>query len=56
MQNKKLLIAIVVVLLAILGVVAAQYYEEQKSPGEKISEGFNDLVDDVGDEIDGAVQ
>lgn len=54
MNNRGLLIVIALVLLGILGVLAAQYHENQKSPGEKISEGISETVEDIGDQIDDA--
>lgn len=54
MNNKGLLVIIALVLVGILGVLFVQYKESQKSPGEKIVEGVNETVEEIGDEIDDA--
>jgi hypothetical protein len=53
-MNKGILVVIAIALLGIFGVLAMQYHEEQKSPGEKISEGIGEAAEEVGDEIDDA--
>ena len=54
MNNKGVLTIIAVILLALLGIVGMQYYEDQKSPGQKISEGISEGIEEIGDEIDDA--
>ena len=34
--------------------MVANYREEQKSPGEKITEGISETVEEIGDEVDDA--
>jgi NADH:ubiquinone oxidoreductase subunit 6 (subunit J) len=54
MNNKGVLIVIALVLIGILGIMVVNYNEEQKSPGQKISEGVSETVEEIGDEIDDA--
>ena len=54
MNNKGLLVVIALILIGILGVLVANYREEEKSPGEKITEGISETVEEIGDEVDDA--
>lgn len=54
MNNKGLMIIIALILVGIFGVLVVQYQEDQKSPIEQISDGVNEGVEEIGDEIDDA--
>lgn len=54
MNNKGILVIIALILVGILGVLFVNYQENQKSPGEKISEGISETVEEIGDEVDDA--
>ena len=52
MNNKGLLVVIAVVLIGILGVMFMNYQERQKGPVEKLGDSVEEVVEEVGDEID----
>lgn len=50
MKNRDLLIIIAVLLAAVVGFLA--YDAAQQSPGEQIADDFNEMTEEVSDEID----
>lgn len=52
MNNRNLLIIIAVILVGILGLAFVNYQESQKGPMEKMGDSVNEVVEEVGDEID----
>lgn len=51
MNQKALLTIIAVVLIAILAVVVIE--SREKTPAEKVADGFEEVTDGIADEIDG---
>lgn len=52
MGNTGLLTVVVLLLIGIFIMLAIQYYENQKTPAQKISDGISETVEEIGDEID----
>lgn len=50
MRNRDLLIIVAVLLAAVVGFLV--YDASQKSPGEQLADDFNEMTEEVADEID----